>query len=306
MASVSTPGVVSLTSPPDSGSIRASGVASAGGRRAADTLLSMSARRLLTPRWVIAHVVVAIIVAVLVALGFWQLSRYGQESAAADKLESRLDADPVPLGDLVSPGLDAADADALEYRQVTATGSYEPADEVLVRSQSYQGTSGYHVLTPLVLDSGYAVLVNRGWVPFELDVPPITEALPPGGRIQVTGFLERSQVRGEGFGPRDPAEGRLERVFFKEVSRIQQQVDQPLLPMLVQLTEQTPQQQGRLPIAAPPPTFDPTQNLSYAGQWFFFAAIALIGYGFIVVRQIRGAGDEKAEVRAPIEHSSLR
>lgn len=251
------------------------------------TLPMMNARHLLTPRWLIAHAVVLLVAVVCVILGLWQLDRHGEEQEALSRLEDRLGESPVALDTLAAGDVDDTDAIDLEYRPVTVTGTYEPEDELLVRSQAYQGTSGYHVLTPLKISADEAVLVNRGWVPFELDEPPITAALPPGGVVEVSGFLERSQVRGDGFGPRDPAEGRLERVFFKEISRIRQQVDYQLFPMLVQLQAQRPEQTGRLPIAAPPPEFDPSQNLSYAAQWFSFAGIALIGYGALLYTRTR-------------------
>ena len=51
-------------------------------------------------------------------------------------------------------------------------GTYDTGAEVLIRNRSLDGAPGYHVVTPLVMADGTAVLVNRGWVPAE----------PRGGR----------------------------------------------------------------------------------------------------------------------------
>ena len=71
----------------------------------------------------------------------------------------------------------------MEYLPVVVTGSYSPENEVLLRGRSTGGGPGFHVLTPLVLGSdagelaGKAVLVERGWVPYDMDEVPVVAAL---------------------------------------------------------------------------------------------------------------------------------
>src|SRR5690606_2398291 len=103
---------------------------------------------------------------------------------------------------------DAAMAGQLARRHAVATGVYEPADELLLRSKSYAGSAGWHVLTPLRLEDGSRLLVDRGWVPYELDEAPVAVAAPPQGTVTVSGFLQASQTppsgAGASFAPRDP------------------------------------------------------------------------------------------------------
>src|SRR5690606_20888292 len=81
----------------------------------------------------------------------------------------------------------------LDFLPVVATGTYDPQDEVLLRGRSLDGQPGYHVLTPLVLDAtagalaGRALLVERGWVPYDMDRVPVEAALPPAGSVTVRG-----------------------------------------------------------------------------------------------------------------------
>ena len=102
----------------------------------------------------------------------------------------------------------------------------------------------------------------------------------------MTGWLEVSGSQ-PGFGPSDADDGVLDLVFQADVARLDQQVSADLLPMVLHLRDQDPAQPGILPVAQPVPEIDTTQNLSYAGQWFAFTAIAAIGYAIVLWRRLR-------------------
>ena len=232
-----------------------------------------------------------------VSLGFWQLDRWGEEKALAAQLDERLAQQPVRLTDVA-----ARPVEEIEHLPVSATGTYLMDEEVLLRSRSHDGRSGYHVVTPLELDDGRAVLVNRGWVPFELDDPPVAEATPPP-QATVEGVVIASTENPDSgwFAPTDPVEGEVERLFHADVDRIAEQTDATLLPFLIQLTAQQPNQAGDLPIPAALPSADPTQNLSYAVQWFSFATIAVVGYAIgmrHIVRKREPGTDGRESTRA--------
>jgi surfeit locus 1 family protein len=253
-------------------------------------------RQLLTPRFIVLHVLVLAVVAVLVQLGTWQLARHEEASELVQAQEERFEQAPAPVGTILD-GLELDDTEQLaelEFRQVTATGTWRPADEVLQRGRSLQGRSGFHVLTPLDLDGGGTVLVRRGWVPFDNDLrPPVTDAAPPDGAVEVQGYLERSIPQPTGpLSQRDPAEGGLDIVFHADVGRLAGQLGGDVLPMLVHMEGQVPPQVGELPVTVPRPAPDRGPHLSYAIQWFSFAVIAVGMYGLWQRR--RASGDERA------------
>ena len=259
----------------------------------------MSWSFLRSTRWIVASIVVVLIAVLFINLGLWQLRRLHEREANNARLEANAQAAPVDFTDLP----DDPDASAYEYRPVTVTGTYRTDEEVLLRSRSYKGSSGFDVVTPLETGHG-AVLVMRGWQPFELRDPGATEARPPSGQVTVTGYLEPSQPRPPKNGfwsflqQRDPDTGHLDRLFRANVDRIQQQVDEPLYPMLVHLTDQTPPQSGRLPRPVPRPEFTNGPHLSYAIQWFSFTAIGVFGYAGVLYR---AAKDEAEEDEASTE-----
>ena len=243
---------------------------------------------------------VAVIAVGFVFLGLWQLDRHDEVRLANEEGASRMSAEPVSLDEALRSA--AGDYESLRYRQVEVTGEYAVEDEVLIRSRVHPDFgAGFHVVTPLVLDDGSAVLVNRGWIPPHLAEPPVAEAAhvdprafgldcdavllpaPEAGEVTVVGWIEPTQERPR-FGPTDPPDGRLERLVRIDVERIARQVPYPLAPVYM-----VARGAGEgLPEPIPVPTFDDMgSHLSYAIQWFSFALIGLVGYGFLMRNRMR-------------------
>jgi surfeit locus 1 family protein len=228
--------------------------------------------------------VVVIVAGVCVRLGFWQLDRLSQRRALNASIEAGLSEDPAPLKDV----LDASpDPDALGYRRVTATGSYDATGELLLYGRALDGRPGDHVLTPLVLGDGSSVLVDRGWVPSEPNrtVPVGPPAAAPSGAVTVEGVLLPAEP-GAAFASDDSASATLIRAV--NVSEIDARMtDHELAPAYLLLQTQTPPQTEGLPAPAPMPEPSEGPHLSYAFQWFSFASIALVGYVVVIRRDRR-------------------
>ena len=245
-------------------------------------------RRLLQPRWLVAHAIILAVLITFPQLGLWQLDRYDEEQTRQQRLTVRLEQAPVAL----DVALAAGDP---EFTPVTVTGAYVPDETVHHRNRAYEGRNGFDVLTPLDLGDGRLVLVRRGWVPPTTatgNEPQPVSAV--GGAVTVTGWLERSGEQ-PGFGPTDPDEGDLDVVFNADVARLDEQIDGDLVPMILHLSSQEPPQAGDLPLPQPAPEFDAGSNLSYAVQWFTFTAIAAVGYGIVLWRRVRGMDDPEGD-----------
>lgn len=244
---------------------------------------------LLRPRALVSHLLVAVVAVSCVALGLWQLERLATVRDSNASVEARMDLPPVEVAALVGDdALELGELGELASRRAVATGVFRTDQEVLQRGQQFRNEAGFHVLTPLELDGGGVVLVRRGWVPSELSEPPVAEAAPPPGRITVHGVLELP-VPQPSFGPRDPDEGQLARVFHTDTARLDAQIDGALFPLVLRdATDPDAIAVGTLPVPAGPPVLDERNHLSYAMQWFAFAVIAVATYTAWLVTRRRG------------------
>ena len=247
-------------------------------------------RVLLRPRWLVGTIIAVLLIVLFVNLGFWQLRRLDEKRDRNARIEERSSRPVEPLDELVDPRTGSDDAGELVYRRASARGRYDATGQVEIRSRSLDGRPGLWVVTPLRLDDGTAVAINRGFVPLDTDVPD-----PPGGDVEVTGLLFASQER-QGIGPRDPADGVLTELSRLDLGRLQQQYDADLYPLWLQLQRQDPpvdEEAGPVPL--PEPEQDEGPHLSYAIQWFVFATIGAIGWPLVLRRA--AAEDERRRRR---------
>lgn len=223
-----------------------------------------------------------VVVVVCVLFGLWQLDRLEGRREFNARYAAGLAAKPRPLEQLLDEG------GALAYRRAVASGRYDTEHEVILYGRTLEGQAGNHLLTPLVLADGRAIVVDRGWVPFEMDDPPVQEASPPAGTVDVVGALFADQPGGAGdVSPRDD---RIVTVRSVDLQAIAGDVPYELVPWYLQLRAQSPSPRD-LPVPAPLPELTEGPHLNYAIQWFAFATIAAVGYVILVRREVKGPTD---------------
>jgi surfeit locus 1 family protein len=235
------------------------------------------------PKWILSHLFVLVLVIAMIAAGFWQLDRLQQKKDRNALVTERQEQPVAPVDEIVAVDDPVSVGDDVRFRPATAEGTYDAAAQVLVRNRTFDGGPGSWVLTPLVLDDGSVLVVNRGWVPVTGDQALDPAAAPPDGPVEVEGLLEASQSRGS-FGPTDPSGEVLDTLSRVDLDRYQEQVDADLYPVWLQLEAQDPAQDPP-PTPIPPPELTEGPHLGYAFQWFTFATIALIGYPLILRRR---------------------
>ncbi len=222
------------------------------------------------------HLAALVVVAACVRLGFWQLDRLEQRRAWGALVRAREGMPVEAVGRLLGPG---AGVDAVVYRRAWAEGRYDPAREVLLFGRSLDGRPGSHVLTPLLLADGRALVVDRGWVPLDVEEAPVARAAPPEGEVRAEGIL----LPPESEDPAAPVGTRMDRVNLVALSR---RLPYPVLPLYLELRRQEPPP-GQLPRPAPPLEITEGPHLSYAVQWFLFAAVAVGVYAALIRRELR-------------------
>lgn len=140
--------------------------------------------------------------ALLVWLGWWQLERLEWKTALIAQMEARAASEPRPLADVAERHAAGED---VAFMRTTATGQFMHDRELFVLATS-AGVVGWRVVTPLALDGGGAVLVDRGFIPHEFKDPAGRPGSQPAGEVTITGAV-RPEAQGQGpFTPdNDPA-----------------------------------------------------------------------------------------------------
>lgn len=200
-----------------------------------------------------------IVAAVCVRLGVWQLDRLRQRRARNAEIAAARARPPIEL-----VGQGGLDPDTVRDRRLRARGAFDYERETLWRARTYEGVPGVDLITPLRLADSSAVLVDRGWVPSPDAVHIDHRQYREGDSVEVLGIGMRAP---RGWADVDPGTYR-------------DSVPYPLLPFVIQQLPPEPAVRSTPPRFIrrwPAPALDEGPHLSYAVQWFSFAAIALIG-----------------------------
>ena len=134
--------------------------------------------------------VALLIATTCLALGIWQIARLHQKRQFNAAVRAGLSAPPAPAETLLPDGVDP---EAVRYRRVEATGTYDTAHEFVLYGRTQDSDAGNHLLTPLRFPDGRSILVDRGWVPLAVDSPGAASVAPPSGEVHVEGVLFASE-----------------------------------------------------------------------------------------------------------------
>lgn len=139
------------------------------------------------------------------SLGPWQVERRAWKLALIARVAQRLHAPPTALPAAAQwPGLAVAD---YEYLPVQAEGRWLPAHTVLTQATTALG-AGFWVVTPLQLDSGGTLLVNRGFIPQAQRAQWHPDPTQAGPSVRVQGLLRASEPGGGFLRRNNPAQQR--------------------------------------------------------------------------------------------------
>ncbi|RYH12648.1 MAG: SURF1 family protein, partial [Alphaproteobacteria bacterium] len=129
-------------------------------------------------------VAIMVALAILLSLGTWQLYRLQWKEALVTEIAVRQKAAPASLADVERMLADGTDID---YLPATVSGTFDHAKEQYFFATD-DGKVGYHVYTPLALDDGRTVFVNRGFVPEDLKAPSSRTAGQVEGTVTIIGL----------------------------------------------------------------------------------------------------------------------
>lgn len=258
----------------------------------------MKLERLFSRQWWKTTVLVIAAVVVMVRLGFWQLDRLAQRRAFNARVEEQLAESPLELS---SQNLEL-DLFNMEYRSAIVSGKFDFERQVVLRNQDWQGRLGVHILTPMMIDGGEkAILIDRGWVPYEDFTAGNLSQYDVSGIVSVEGVIRRSQskplIGGRADLVPEMGEEPLEAWYWINIKDISKQLPYQLLP--VYLVSSPDLNEASLPFRGQEELdLSEGSHLGYAFQWFMFAAI--LGFGYpVYVRREDGRSASKSINKTP-------
>jgi cytochrome oxidase assembly protein ShyY1 len=244
-------------------------------------------RRLLTPRWLGALLLAAVVAVVCYQLGWWQYHRHEAKVARNQAIDAHYSADPVPVADVLTGTTLPRSQD---WTRVQVEGSYV-AGPVFVRGRPLQNAVGYEVLWVLrPADGGADVLVDRGWVPQAASGAEELPTVPPApdGPVTVVGWARPGEAAHSAIAEN----GSLGSVSPTQVAEVTGA--QPLDGYVLLQSETVPD--GSQP-PRPEPLGEPDRglgpHLAYAYQWWFATVVGFVLVGFGVRREERLSDPER-------------
>lgn len=229
-----------------------------------------------SPRWIGLLVFAVVLASLCLWAAHWQWGRYQTKRERRVEVHAAAAAPAVPLAQLATPG-SAADP-AVQYRTARVSGTYDTGGQLLVRNPL--GRTGYEVVTPLVLDDGGVLFVDRGWVPLSDQGAAVAPDVPPPPTGPVTATVRLRLPEPEGSDRTAPAG----QVYGFDLAQWAADASGPVVPMIGDLVSQDPPAPSGLALPDPPDVgLGP--HLFYTVQWIFFAGFAAVGYVLLLRRE---------------------
>jgi cytochrome oxidase assembly protein ShyY1 len=242
-------------------------------------------RLLLTRRWLGLIALTAVAAFVMVLLGRWQWSRYEQRSEINARIDASVSAAPVDLHNGIP-----------EWTRAKVTGQFDEKLEFIIRNRTVGGRVGYEIVTPLILQDGSAVLIDRGWLAPHPDGPITTPEIPPApsGPVTITGRVQFTEAD-----PRlELREGNWEarRIGVPEIaSKLPYKLSPVYLLADDEVTDLVP---------VPSQRENDWLNLGYAVQWWLFAAGAFVALAWLYRREQRELNSDTESGSAPCQRDA--
>ena len=210
-----------------------------------------------------AFVVASVVFIALLVLGFWQYGRYQEKLGLIQDslLAQSLPATRVDSGQALKSYLG---------KSVRIQGVYLGDQSVLWMNRFRDHVVGYEVLTPFKLsETGEVIMVNRGWIPMdhrlEVSIPSKMQVIE--GRLikPKSGFLLGQNINSS------------DRPMTIQVFDDALLAKALSLNLMGQVLELAPEQPFGFERHWPLFSMHPSRHMAYAGQWWLFALVWLVG-----------------------------
>lgn len=279
-------------------------------------------RFLFTRRWVLFGLTVAALAWLATELGQWQFGRLDERRDLNHLVAANLDQAPAPVDDLLAVGQNPPKKH--EWRKVVVHGRWDDEHTIVLKYQTRDGGPGIDVVTPLVTckvtdrhgnddpsddsctEPGPAVLVDRGWMKTDNsggERPDLPAA--SAGQVTVVGWVRRNATGSAA----EVSDLETRAVSSSTASTVLNQaaVGYDLYGGFLDLESEQPQPETALAAVELPDDTSEGPHFFYGLQWWFFAALAVFGFGYLAYderRQARTASEGPQHPAVDGEHDA--
>ncbi len=225
----------------------------------------------MTPRRIL-QTATATVIAAACALAFWQFDRAEQKRSLENQAREGLAAAPITVAGKPPEPLP-------RFRRAEAVGEYLPEKTILLDNRVRNKQAGYYVVTPLMLADGYAIAINRGWLPAgKTRNPPPEPPPPPAGKTRIVGALANDETGAFSLSQKNREGNVWQRLYLREYAAAKNIT--LLGKVLIRGGEDTSGE------TVPPPAsvradYKSARSEGYALQWLSLAALAAIFYAVL-------------------------
>ena len=253
------------------------------------------AKKFFSRQWIIVTILVVAASIVMVRLGFWQLDRLEGRRALNAQVLEQTEMEPL----LIDKNALDMSLEEFEFRKVVLVGEFDYRNEFVIGNQTYRDQIGVRLLTPMKIDgSDQAILIDRGWVPLADYADGNLDQYQQPGEKRIEGVLRASQ---EQMGLKDcmdtsgSSDPKL--IWCVNVGGVQAKLPYAVAPAA--FVWRTPVGEQSIPPLTSELSIEISEgnHLSYAVQWFTFAAMLFFGYPFFVQRESLARQRRQADIQ---------
>ena len=207
-------------------------------------------------------------------LGFWQLARANEKRTMLATQQLRAADVPIEW----SPG----DVLPKQYQPIHVRGHFSSMT-FLLDNQHYQHQFGYNVLSPLILDNGDVVLIDRGWVSGNANRNDTPKIEVPSELLNAEGSAYYPSQKNWSLGNIfDRKKTNLAVIELIDAHILSQFLHKSVYPFIIRMRPQGPHGFVReWPVVA----MSPDRHVAYAVQWFAMALVVVLLFIILSIKK---------------------
>ena len=138
---------------------------------------------------------------ILLCLGTWQVYRLNWKTNLIKEFNDKFNDVPLTLNEVEKNYLN------FKYRRIKVNGTFDHENEIHLIGKTYEGSAGFHIVTPLIMNNEKTVLINRGWVPKKYLNKNSRKFTLLEGKVNLIGIIKFPQEKGMFVPDNEPENG---------------------------------------------------------------------------------------------------